>query len=177
MKKDKYELITDLCNEINSMVTPPVIYEFGVAFGETTLQIESMVNSEVVYLGFDTFTGLPNAWRGLPKGAISAGGQIPTTTNPKFTFHKGLIQETISEIDFDSIATKILILDFDLFEPTLLVVESFSRYLRCGDILYFDELFAADERLIFENYIEAQFEFEILFATVFGLALKILKHK
>lgn len=64
-------LIQELNNESGSGV---LIMEFGVAFGETTKTLIEQMNKPVTYHGFDTFTGIPQAWRSLPKGAISAGG-------------------------------------------------------------------------------------------------------
>jgi len=42
-----------------------------------------------------------------------------------------------------------------------------------GDIVYFDEAFDSDERVIIENYFIDAFEFEVIGASPFGLAFKI----
>lgn len=103
MKKDKKSLIFALCTEINTnWNTGEVaqIFEFGVAFGETTKILVEKIRVPFEYHGFDTFTGLPRAWRGLPAGAISNGGKIPNIDKPNVKFHKGLVSQTITEIDF-----------------------------------------------------------------------------
>jgi hypothetical protein len=103
MKKDKKTLIVAMCEEINCNSNPSQIvqvFEFGVAFGETTKILIDKIRVPFEYHGFDTFTGLPRAWRGLPAGAISNGGKIPSIDRPNVKFHKGLVNQTIAEIDF-----------------------------------------------------------------------------
>jgi len=63
--------------------------------------------------------------------------------------------------------------DFDLYEPTLLTFKYIENNFRPGDILYFDEAFDSDERVIIENYFLGKFEYEVLGASVFGLAFKL----
>jgi hypothetical protein len=46
-----------------------------------------------------------------------------------------------------------------------------------GDIVYFDEAFDSEERIIVVNYFLDKFEFEVIGASPFGLAFKITKSK
>ena len=147
--------------------------EFGVAFGETAHYLAETVKLSYTYHGFDTFTGLPGAWRKLPKGAFNTGGVSPSIGLPNFTFHKGLISETISQLDFSSPGRKVVLFDFDLFEPTLFALEYISDHLRSGDIVYFDEAFDADERIVIQSYFCERFEFQVLAASVFGIAFTL----
>lgn len=72
---NKQRMINFLIGHLNDGPGRDVlVVEFGVAFGETAKILLDNINKPVTYHGFDTFTGLPKAWRGLPKGAISAGG-------------------------------------------------------------------------------------------------------
>jgi len=151
--------------------------EFGVAFGETSRFLISRTNAPLVYHGFDTFEGLPKAWRRLPAGAISSNGQIPNIAGENIHFHKGLIQETITQVDFNSSLKKIFIFDFDLYEPTLFALKHVFPQINQGDIVYFDEAFDSDERVIIENYFIDVFEFEVIGASPFGLAFKIKASK
>lgn len=176
MKKDKKSLLFALCEEINSgsdLTQVAQVFEFGVAFGETTKILTDRISVPYEYHGFDTFTGLPRAWRGLPKGAISNGGELPNINEPNVEFHKGLVSQTISEVDFSKTGIKYVILDFDLYEPTLLVLKKLIPFLNPGDILYFDEMFDADERVIFENYVQGHIKFTVLFTSIFGLAIRV----
>jgi hypothetical protein len=148
--------------------------EFGVAFGETSRLIISGTKSPFVYHGFDTFTGLPKAWRRLPAGAISSNGQIPNIVGENIYFHKGLIHETITQVDFNSALKKVFIFDFDLYEPTLFALKYVFSEINQGDIVYFDEAFDSDERVIIENYFIDAFKFEVIGASPFGLAFQII---
>jgi hypothetical protein len=147
--------------------------EFGVAFAETSRLIISGTKAPIVYHGFDTFEGLPKAWRRLPAGAFSSNGMKPNIVGENIFFHKGLIQETITQVDFNSSLKKIFIFDFDLYEPTLFALKHVFSEINRGDIVYFDEAFDSDERVIIENYFIEEFEFEIIGASPFGLAFKI----
>jgi hypothetical protein len=53
------------------------------------------------------------------------------------------------------------------------VLKNLIPFLNPGDILYFDEMFDADERVIFENYVQGHINFTALFTSVFGLAIRI----
>jgi hypothetical protein len=55
----------------------------------------------------------------------------------------------------------------------LLTFKYIENNFRAGDILYFDEAFDSDERVIIENYFLGKFEYEVLGASVFGLAFKL----
>ncbi len=148
-------------------------FEFGVAFGEMTSYLTSKTTIPFQYYGFDTFEGLPKAWRKLPAGAISAKGQIPNLVGENISFRKGLIKETISEVDFSSDYMKCFIFDFDLYEPTLFAFKHVIPEIKIGDIVYFDEAFDSDERIIIDNYFLELFEYSVLGATPFAIVFVI----
>jgi hypothetical protein len=179
--KNKKQLLKALIENSNLEFTKSgvgVFYvEFGVAFGETSRYLISGTEAPLVYHGFDTFEGLPIAWRRLPAGAMSSNGQTPNIVGEHISFHKGLIQETITQVDFKSTLRKIFIFDFDLYEPTLFALKHVLPEINPGDIVYFDEAFDSDERVIIENYFMDVFEFEVIGASPFGLAFKIEKSK
>ena len=168
-KKELLDLMLGNCK--NSGQT--TYYEFGVAFGETAAYIVNNAGQDFDYHGFDTFEGLPKAWRRLPKGAITNHGKIPELSGPNITFHKGLIQNTIEEVSFETKSKKCVLFDFDLYEPTLLTFKHLEKNLMPGDIVYFDEAFDSDERVIIENYFIDKFNYEVLGASVFGLAFEL----
>jgi hypothetical protein len=148
--------------------------EFGVAFGETAKLISQNAKGLYFYSGFDTFEGLPESWRRLKVGAFSNQGQIPIIGLPNFEFHKGLIKNTIRDIQLRKETNKVILFDFDLYEPTLLAFNFVEPYLKKGDILYFDEAFDSAERTILENYVLRKFEVKHLASTSFAIALIIL---
>lgn len=168
-KQNLLGLIIDRCKSSGQTT----YYEFGVAFGETAKYIVENAGKNFEYHGFDTFEGLPKAWRRLPKGAITNNGKLPNLIGLNIAFHKGLIQDTINEVDFGATSKRCFIFDFDLYEPTLLAFKHIEKELKTGDILYFDEAFDSDERVIIENYFIENYKFNVLGATVFGLAFEL----
>jgi hypothetical protein len=170
-------LLLDEILRRNNSAESVVYFEFGVAFGEMAKYLIPRTTTALVYHGFDTFEGLPKAWRSLPIGAISNNGNIPEILGWNIYFHKGLIQETISQVDFNSQSMKFFIFDFDLYEPTLFALKHVIPNMKIGDIVYFDEAFDSEERVIVENYFLDEFEFEVIGASAFGLAFKILSSK
>lgn len=161
--------ILAICNTTKKVT----YFEFGVAFGETTNYFVSRTKIPFQYHGFDTFEGLPKAWRKLPAGAISTNGQIPNIAGENISFHKGLIKETIKEVDFISSSMKCFMFDFDLYEPTLFAFKYVFSEIKIGDIVYFDEAFDSDERVIVDNYFLDLFEYSVLGATPFAIAFII----
>jgi hypothetical protein len=174
--KHKELLLDEILRRMNSAESA-AYFEFGVAFGEMAKYLIPRTTTPLVYHGFDTFEGLPKAWRSLPLGAISNKGKIPEILGENIFFHKGLIQETISSVDFSSTSMKFFIFDFDLYQPTLFALKHIFPNIEIGDIVYFDEAFDSDERIIVENYFLDEFEFEVIGASPFGLAFKILGSK
>jgi len=149
------------------------IYEFGVAFGETSIFIQQYANFTYSYNGFDTFTGLPEKWRNLPAGAISANGQVPKIDDKRFNFHVGLVETTFPKLDINKNSRKFILLDLDLFSPTLFVVNHFIPYLKSGDLVVFDEAFDSAERLIINEYFLKKLEAKLIVSTPFSACFLI----
>ena len=148
-----------------------------MAFGETTNYLVSRTTTPFIYHGFDTFEGLPKAWRRLPAGAISNTGVFPDIVANNVFFYKGLIQETINQVDFNTSSMKVFTFDFDLYEPTLFALKYVTLNINTGDVVYFDEAFDSEERVIIENYFLDMFNYEVIGASPFGLAFKINESK
>jgi hypothetical protein len=149
------------------------IYEFGVAFGETTEFIYENAKFEYSYNGFDTFTGLPKAWKNLPLGAISAEGKVPNIDDFKFKFHVGLIEQTLLKIDVDLGIRKFIIFDLDLYSPTLFALNSIISQLDSGDIIYFDEAFDSEERIVINEHFLTKKSAKLILSTVFSACFVI----
>ena len=179
--RNKHKLLDSLIERANlesSKSEGGVFFvEFGVAFGETTKYLTSRTEAPFQYHGFDSFEGLPKAWRQLPAGAMSNNGDIPKIAGEGIYLHKGLIQDTINQVNFESTLMKIFIFDFDLYGPTLFALKHVSSEINEGDIVYFDEAFDSDERLILKNYFLDKFDVEVIGASSFGVAFEIKKTK
>lgn len=152
------------------------VFEFGVAYGEATRWwLHNLPQSTLKYAGFDLFTGLPTAWRDLPAGAFNADGNTPEIDDERVTWYIGDVGQKIQEIDWnDHLGQRLFIFDLDLFSPSLAVWDEIKDRIKQGDLLYFDEAFDIDERLLLKNYLLPTEKFEVLGASPFGL---VLQHK
>lgn len=85
--------------------------------------------------GFDTFIGLPNAWRNRPQAYFSNGGVTPVINYSRVHWHIGLVEETVTkDLLTDEIHTVNHIFDLDLYEPSLFVWNVIEHELKPGDI-------------------------------------------
>ncbi len=95
-----------------------------------------------MFAGFDTFEGLPEDWGTFKKGEMSFS--IPQINDQRAEFMKGLFQDTLLPyLDKKGSSlvngTNIIHLDADLFSSTIFVLTQLYKYLKKGDILFFDE--------------------------------------
>lgn len=153
-------------------------FEFGVASGDSTKKILSMPFSKTCesWNGFDTFTGLPEAWGDLPLGAFSTGGKTPNIKDSRVKWHKGLIEETYGMIsEVVNPQTRLLVIfDFDIYSATSIAWNEISKSLKSGDVIYFDEAYEFDEsQIILEIFASSNFQFSILGYTSMGIAFTI----
>jgi hypothetical protein len=153
-------------------------FEFGVASGDATRKFMKMpyVRNCLAWHGFDTFFGLPHAWGDLPKGAFSTRGNPPSLPNPVIKWHIGLIQDTCHSINSLNYLDKkfVMVFDFDLYSATKTAWDSISKFLKPGDIIYFDEAYEVDEAKVIDEILESNIKFEILGYTTMGIAFKII---
>lgn len=147
----RLELWTDLTNRIGAE-TKILYLEFGVFAGESLRSWTRLnKNPSSVFIGFDTFEGLPESWAGLPQGHFSTDGNIPVIDDDRVRFEKGLFQITVApalkKIEFSGFDQIVVHFDADLFSST---VFSFTQILQCTQEFYaiFDE-FAGDEARAF----------------------------
>ena len=139
-------------------------FEFGVRAGVSMRWVTAgFTHPDSRFFGFDTFTGLPDGW--VPawgKGKIAAGykagdmavAEVPSFDDPRVRLYPGLFQDTLFQA-LDEIEAErplrlnqrpegdILIInnDGDTYTAALFTLTSLYRYIRKGDILYFDEFF------------------------------------
>ena len=76
----------------------PVNYlEFGVYRGDSLrLWISNISQQDSRFVGFDTFTGLPERWRLTEQaGHFNANGLTPDIKEPRCSFEVGLFQDTL----------------------------------------------------------------------------------
>ena len=117
--------------------------EFGVHQGYSILHwAKANTNSASRFVGFDTFTGLPETWNEqYPKGHFDVGGRPPSTSDPRVQFEPGLFQETLPKFLETFIPQQQLVvhLDCDLYSSALFALTQLNARLIPGSVLIFDE--------------------------------------
>jgi O-methyltransferase len=161
----------------------PITYlEFGVYRGESLKSwLHSVSNPASRFIGFDTFTGLPERWRPTePAGHFDAKGRVPDVNDDRCTFEVGLFQETLPQfVAGADLSRKLIVnLDADMFTSTLFVLTTLAPYFKPGDLIFFDEFSCPlDEFRAFEEFVSSfRITYEVI-AAVYGytrVCVKIL---
>lgn len=116
---------------------PGAVVELGVRFGTSTRLLHAATGLPVH--GFDTFSGLPQAWHTVPAGAYSTAGAVPHL-GPGITLHKGLFSETLPGwVDRNRAPLRLLHVDCDLYESTAEALHLLAPLVRPGTVMLFDE--------------------------------------
>ena len=135
------------------VLTPPtitinphdLIMEFGVWYRSSLMAINEYTGKNFVY-GFDTFSGLPEAWVADDGQILAQKGEFKIDVAPENTakniFVVGMVEDTYQTF-LQSHPEKIqyMHLDMDLYAPTKFVLEkSVSRFQR-GTIITIDDFY------------------------------------
>mmetsp|Transcript_39780 Transcript_39780/g.93188 ORF Transcript_39780/g.93188 Transcript_39780/m.93188 type:complete len:214 (-) Transcript_39780:19-660(-) len=120
-----------------------IVAEFGVATGRSLRMLQEMLPQTVEIHGFDTFTGLPQAWGNEPAGSYSTGGNIPANMEGNVYFHKGLFEDSIPPFLQGAMGEgrplAFANIDCDLYSSTCDILEVFHSRIVPGTVLIFDE--------------------------------------
>jgi macrocin-O-methyltransferase TylF-like protien len=142
---DRFELYADI--QSTKLKDEPIDYlEFGVRYGDSLFKWSRLnTHPESRFVGFDSFEGIPEDWVSVTgeskKGAMSVGGVVPQTTDPRIRFVKGWFNETLRSFlrNFTPRSRLIIHNDGDLFSSTLYTLATLDPILEPGSILIFDE--------------------------------------
>ena len=118
--------------------------EFGVHEGHSLKQwVAAKPEPGSRFVGFATFTGLPEAWNvTYPKGYFDTGGRPPTVPDARVSFRTGLFQETLGPFlaDYARGARSLVVhIDCDLYASALYCLTRLDPVLAPGTIVIFDE--------------------------------------
>jgi hypothetical protein len=108
----------------------PITYlEFGVAQGPSfRMMIDEFQHPDTLFVGFDSFTGLPEDWLMHQRGAFSNAGYTPQIEDNRVRFVKGWFQNTLIDSLVwlrDRLKGRVLIhFDCDLYYSTLFLLSS-----------------------------------------------------
>jgi len=145
--------------------------EFGVSKGSSfRWWVNRIKHPEAHFYGFDTFTGLPEAWGKFKAGDMGNGNAPPVIPDDeRHTFYQGLFQATLPGFleNYDASRPKVIHLDADIYSATLYVLTRIHPYLRPGDILLFDEFnVPMHEYKAFSEWVAAYYvDYEVLGAV------------
>jgi O-methyltransferase len=161
----------------------PINYlEFGVYRGDSLrMWLSGISHPDSRFVGFDTFTGLPERWRPTElAGHFNANGATPDIKDPRCSFEVGLFQDTLPAFVARTDLSRGLVvnLDADMFTSTLFVLTTLAPFLKHGDLIFFDEFSCPlDEFRAFEEFVRSfRVKYEAI-AAVYGytrVCIKIL---
>lgn len=121
-----------------------LVCEFGVGSGRSFRMTQEILPLDITIHGFDTFTGIPQAWGDEPAGTYSTGGIVPIMEGD-CVFHKGLFTETLPPFfeDYLKIDKSAFVayanIDCDLYTSSMDIFENLHGKIVKGSILIFDE--------------------------------------
>jgi len=127
-----------------------------------------------MFYGFDTFTGLPQAWENFTgsrdKNAFDVGGKYPQIDDERVSFIKGMFQDTLPEFlkNYNSNRQLLIHNDSDLYSSTLYVLTAANSIIVPGTIILFDEFSSIlNEFRALEDYCSSYIrEYEVIAATI-----------
>jgi len=142
----------------------PLTYlEFGVYRGDSIRywsQLDRHPSSR--FVGFDTFTGLPDDWRGFTggqsKGTFDVGGRAPDVLDSRVSFVTDLFQDTLAGFLAGHALQPPLVVhvDCDLYSSALYLLARCDDALVPGSLVLFDEFSSIlDEFRSLEDYCSA----------------------
>ena len=159
----------------------PITYlEFGVYRGESLrLWLSGVSRPDSRFVGFDTFTGLPERWRPTePAGHFNANGVVPDIKDPRCSFEVGLFQDTLPGFvaRTDLSGRLVINLDADMFTSTLFVLTTLAPHLKSRDLIFFDEFSCPlDEFRAFEEFVRSfRVSYELI-GAVYGYTRVCIK--
>ena len=166
---------------LSKLPTRIQVAEFGVASGRATTWWHQNLENISRWDGFDTFEGLPTPWERAGVTVMNQGVFAPEDASSPFpvipgaenlTWHKGLINQTISELKRSQDSTLFVLIDVDLLEPTRDVLVWMEQNGKAGDCIYFDEAFDPfNEGLALNESIARGFKFRVLGYTGSSLSI------
>jgi len=135
----------------------PITYvEFGVYEGESFRWfLANNTNPSSLFVGLDSFHGLPEAFGKVPAGYFDLGGRVPKIDDPRAVLIKGWFNDTWDELAGRIAGRENLLFhhDADIYSSTLFELARVDL-LRKPYIALFDE-FTGPETLAVSDYRQA----------------------
>jgi len=174
---DRFNVFDEVARRVG---TSRPFYEFGVWNGFSFRHLIHGCKFKKGF-GFDTFTGLPEAWGTLqPKGGLSAHGIVPQIEGGEFIV--GDFKDTLPKFFSEKKPMAALInFDADLYSSTLCALTHVQKVIDEKTILIFDEFFddvdrewELDECKALSDFCEKfNFKYEVVMVSFFSKQLAI----
>ena len=166
---DRRDQLWDYCIQKLGKDSLVVFIEFGVWRGVSIKHFANgLVNKDSLFIGLDTFTGLPQDWdtAGMSRGSLSADGLLPDIKDERVRFIRGLFQETSAEWlgiveQVKSTHQVIVHFDADLYSSTLYALSKFSK-LGIPFYAIFDEFYGDECRALSDFCDSFQYRWRVL---------------
>ncbi|CUI01659.1 class I SAM-dependent methyltransferase [Leisingera aquaemixtae] len=113
--------------------------EFGVYSGRT-LNLMARARPGTIFDGFDSFTGLPEEWRGWQPFDFDRQGEPPAVA-ANVRLHPGWFEDTLPAYADSIDHVSFMHVDCDIYSSTATVLQALEDKIRPGCILLFDEYF------------------------------------
>lgn len=136
--------------------------EFGCASGEVVRRWAGNVpGKDCRFYGFDTFTGMPEEWRGLgwrvEKGTWSQNGEIPQEEDQRIAYVAGRFQDSLpSFLEESRVLEKfdhfVIHIDADLYSSALYVLTMLHSVMDRATVLFDEFDCQLDEMKALEDY-------------------------
>lgn len=134
----------------------PITYlEFGVGQGNSMREmVRQFPHPDSLFVGFDSFIGLPEDWLMHKRGAFSNLGEAPRIGDPRVRFVKGWFQNTLHDSLVwlrGHLTGRVLIhYDADLYYSTLFLL--ISLWPHCADYHFIMDDFSHDDIVALHDF-------------------------
>jgi O-methyltransferase len=154
--KDRQEIWSGAIEAVGGWEAQITYVEFGVFEGRSIRYFSAgNLNASSLFIGLDSFQGLPEAWGPMAAGHFDVGGAIPRIDDGRVSFIKGWFQDSWDELRARIAARDNLLVhyDADLYSSTLFALSRIGA-LRKSYVAVFDEFTGHEARALY-NYQQA----------------------
>ena len=163
----------------NEIAKNGLFLEFGVFEGES-LNFCADLSPQNMFVGFDSFEGLPEVWGGKEaKGHFDLNGNLPQVRN-NVTLVKGWFDESLPHfLAKNTNDVAFLHIDCDLYLSTKTIFDNLKNKIKIGTIIVFDEYFnypnwQKHEYKAFQEFVQANnVQYEYLAMGILDMAVEI----
>ena len=127
--------------------------EFGVYQGESIKYFaKKLLNEDNIFLGYDTFFGLPTNWQSAQKGLFSTDGEVPKTDDKRIKFIKGIFQKSFDISAINKNIKTIVHFDADMYSSTLFLL--FKLHEKLDEYYFIFDEFEGEELRALKDYMK-----------------------